>query len=435
MSKLVKYSQLKEVTVDLWAKIKEKTKVAFKGVSYNEAEQKITFTKIDDTTEDVLLTDLVSKSNKNVITSETLLADGYILGGVIAKLDNETTGLTSASLPHYFGLKAAQITGNQTLTHVTIGIHESIPVGTRIDGIKVGAIKVSDNTISQYVIDNATAYVQENKNAELTNCTRSVVVPLDAPFTPTEATWFCVTCINAAWGERSAGIRTDGCSEAVVMPSVGTSVTIKANGYLGKYLLHTNKISLNDLASAANGAVKTVNNQVPNQQGNVTVDIEHIANLRTELNNRVLTSQIGDQANQIPQIGGDGKLPTSIIPELAITRVHSVTDQQGAVNLVATGTIQTGDVVILSNEKNAVFMYNGGANSNFDTDFIELSIGDGTVKTVNGQIPNGSGEVELRATVNQSSTDIVLSVGNQNNFATLQCMTDQQVQEIKDLFV
>lgn len=440
MSNLVKQSQLSEVAVALWEKVKEKTDVAFKEATYNETTQTITFTKIDGNTVEVPLTDLVSKSNANVITGETLITDGYILGGVIAKLDNKNNTMTPASVPHYFGLKSAQLTTNQKLTHVTIGIHNDVAVGTQITGIKVGAIKVSDNTISHYVVNDATATVQENKNSELTNCTRAVVVPLDTPFTATEATWFCVTCEKATWGERSTDVGTSGCSESGDatgnMPNVGQAVIVKNNGYLGKYLLHTDKISLNDLANVANGAVKKVNNQMPDQQGNVTVGIDHIDGLRDELNGKVSQSQIGNQANQIPQIGGDGKLDVSIIPELAITRIHPVADKQGAMDLIGAGTIQTGDVVVLTNEKNAIFMYNGGTNNNFNNDFIELSIGDGTVKTVNGQTPNVSGEVALTATVDQTSTDnIILAVGNQNNFATLQCMTAQEVQDIIDLFV
>ena len=440
MSNLVKQSQLSEVAVALWNKVKDRTDGAFKNASYNETTQTITFTKINDTTIEVPLTDLVSKSNANVITGETLITDGYILGGVIAKLDNKHTTMSPASIPHYFGLKAAQLTTNQKLTHVTIGIHDSVAVGTRIDGIKVGAIKVSDNTIIQHVINNATAIVQENKNTQLTNCTRAVVIPLDTPFTATEDTWFCVTCEKATWGERSEDVRSSGCSESGDatgnMPNVGQAVIVKNNGYLGKYLLHTDKISLNDLANVANGAVKTVNNQMPDQQGNVTVDIDHIDGLRDELNGKVSQSQIGNQANQIPQIGGDGKLDASIIPELAITRVHHVADKQGAMDLIDAGTIQSGDAVVLTNEQNAVFMYNGGTSGNFEDSFIELSIGDGTVKSVNGQLPSNSGEVTLTATVDQTSTNnIVLTVGNQNNFATLQCMTAQEVQDIIDLFV
>ncbi len=250
MSNLVKQSQLSEIVVALWEKVKQRTDVALKDATYDKTTQTITFTKIDDTTVEVPLTDLVSKSNANVITGETLITDGYILGGVISKLDNQINTLTPASLPHHFGLKSAQVRTGQKLTHITIGIHDSIAVGTQITGIKVGAIKVSDNTITQYVINDGTATVKENKNTQLTNCTRAVVVPLDTPFVATEDTWFCVTCLNAAWGERSAAMfKEDACAEAGAMPNIGSLVIVKRSGWLGKYLLHTDKISLNEIAN------------------------------------------------------------------------------------------------------------------------------------------------------------------------------------------
>ena len=57
------------------------------------------------------------------------------------------------------------------------------------------------------------------------------------------------------------------------------------------------------------------------------------------------------------------------------------------------------------------------------------SAGGGTVTSVNGINPQG-GEVTLTATVTQNvGQDIVLRVGNQD-FATLQCMTDQDANTI-----
>ena len=282
MSNLVKKSHLQDVALNLWNRIKEKINETFNGASYSEANQTITFTKVNGNTVEVPLTDLVSKTGKNTITGEMLLTDGYILGGIISKLDNQQPNMHAAQFPHYWGHKDAKVLVGQTLTHITIAIHNSIPVGTRIDGIKVGAINVSNRIISQYVVDNATAYVQENTNSELTNCTRSVVLTLDTPFTPSEDSWFCVTCLNAAWGNRADGGHGWGCSESSPIPAVGQPVIEKGNGYVGKYLLHTDKISLYDLASA----VKTINGQAPSSSGDValTSSVD-----QTSINNIVLT--------------------------------------------------------------------------------------------------------------------------------------------------
>lgn len=282
MSNLVKKSHLQDVALNLWNRIKEKINETFKGASYDKTTQTITFTKANDATVDVLLTDLVSKTNANVITGETLITDGYILGGIISKLDNQETTMHAARGEHHWGHENAQVRVGQTLTHITIAIHNDVPVGTRIDGIKVGAINVSDRIISQYVIENATAYVQENKNTELTDCTRIVVVTLPQPFTPTQDSWFCVTCLNSAWGMRAEGGHGYGCTESTPMPAVGSSVNRKGSGYLGKYLLHYDKVSLYDIASAA----KTVNGQAPSSSGDValTASVD-----QTSINNIVLT--------------------------------------------------------------------------------------------------------------------------------------------------
>ncbi len=282
MSNLVKKSHLQDVALNLWEKVKEKINETFKGATYNKTTQTITFTKVNDSTIEVPLTDLVSKTEKNTITGETLITDGYILGGVISKLDNQQTNMHSAQGNHHWGHENARVTTSQTLTHITIAINNSIPVGTRIDGIKVGAINVSNSIISKYVVENATAYVQENTSSELTNCTRSVVLTLEQPFTPSEESWFCVTCLNSAWGNRADGGHGWGCSESSPMPNVGQAVNRKGSGYLGKYLLHTDKVSLYDLASA----VKTINGQAPSSGGDVALTAS--VN-QTSINNIVLT--------------------------------------------------------------------------------------------------------------------------------------------------
>lgn len=56
--------------------------------------------------------------------------------------------------------------------------------------------------------------------------------------------------------------------------------------------------------------------------------------------------------------------------------------------------------------------------------------GGGTVTSVNGELPQPNGDVELVSQVTQTvGQDISLQVGNQN-FATLECMTDQEANDI-----
>lgn len=163
-------------------------------------------------------------------------------------------------------------------------------------------------------------------------------------------------------------------------------------------------------AGGGGGTVTSVNNQNPDPQGNVTIGINNIPQLQASLNNKVDRTEVGNLANQIPRIDSTGKLVTSIIPDLAITSVQVVNEKTDAQNLVTSNSIQVGDVVVVTNDKNSVYMYNGTSQATFDTNFIELSLGEGTIKVINNQRPDATGSLTLNGTqinVNgQSNTTI-----------------------------
>ena len=98
-------------------------------------------------------------------------------------------------------------------------------------------------------------------------------------------------------------------------------------------------------------------------------------------------------ADKIPQLGADGKLHGTMMPDIAITSVTNVADTQEALNKVQDGSIQVGDVVVVA-PNNEIYMYNGApAGGTFENSFIQLSLGDGTVKEVNGKKPAPNGQV------------------------------------------
>lgn len=443
MSNLVKQTQLKEVTLDLWTKIKERTNAAFKEVSYSEAEQKITFTKIDGNTVEVSLEDLASKELDNVFTGKNIFKDLFIGGesevvGGIVPAGNRGGAIGTKKFGHR-GYDSHANNGNGYVNSLLIGVTKNVGATATISvwAVKKGSTRNDD--IPTLVASNVELPVKGEAPWGNTSGNRNYVEFLvnkkyNSP------TYFIYQVHPSTEADR---IVTSVADENYVLIGDNVNVTQESIASLsnfeivGVHALKRGEINIIDLITSGE-SVKTVNNQMPDGQGNVTVGIEHIDGLQTALDSKVDDSEVSTTAvaNMIPRLGTDGKLDTNMIPELAITRVHPVTNQQGAMDLIGAGTIQTGDVVVITNEKNAVFMYNGTTGGTFENSFIKLSIGDGTVKTVNGQIPNGSGEVELTATVDQTSTDnIILSVGNQNNFATLECMTTQDVQEIKDLFV
>lgn len=444
MANLVKQSQLSEVVVALWEKVKDRTDVAFKEATYEKTTQTITFTKIDGNTVEVSLADLASKELDNVFTGKNVFKDLFVggesevVGGSIPA--GNRGGATGTKKFGHRGYDSHANNGNGYVKSLLIGVTKNVGDNATVTVWEVAKGTDRNDDIPTLIASNVELPVKGEAPWGDTSGNRNYVEFLINK-TYNSPTYFIYQVHPSTEADRV--ISTEGDNNDYILIGDDTDVTQQSIAALGSFnivgvhALKRGEINIIDLVTSG-GSVKTVNNQMPDGQGNVTVGIEHIADLRTELDNRVLLSDVENVANKIPRIEADGKLPTSIIPELAITRVKTAADKNAALALIGDteAHIQTGDVVVIAGENNAIFMYNGGTDGVFENSFIELSIGDGTVKTVNGQSPNGSGEVVLTATVSQEvDGDIVLTVGNQNNFATLQCMTDQQVQDIIALFV
>lgn len=261
--------------------------------------------------------------------------------------------------------------------------------------------------------------------------------------------------------------------------SIGDCVSISFNND-GTTLASTTHASAikeldNKVATLAGGTVTSVNNVKPNTQGNVTIDIQHIANLENTLNGKVDTNNLtqfgGNQhALKIPQLGNDGKLHLSMLPDISINKVHAVADENAAEQLIAAGTARVGDIFIVEDQNNAVYMYVDDQGADFGTKCVELTMANGTVKSVNGEFADPTGNILLTAdeinlsngmsnveeelnkrlvTINnqqgtQGNIDLSLEVVNNDRidfkvgshvFGTVPYITSQQVTDIINLFV
>ncbi len=154
------------------------------------------------------------------------------------------------------------------------------------------------------------------------------------------------------------------------------------------------------IANAGSGTVNSVNNQLPDPQGNVTIDIQHIAGLQAQLDEKVPKSDLTTtpQPNKVPQLNQQGKIELALLPDLSINKVHSVADKQEAIDLINNQTASVGDIFILRDNNNSVHMYVDENGNTFDDKCVELTISNGTVKTVNNLAPNATGNVTVTST-------------------------------------
>lgn len=154
----------------------------------------------------------------------------------------------------------------------------------------------------------------------------------------------------------------------------------------------------------------------------------------------VSTSGGADGADKVVRLGGDGKINPNMIPEIAINRVLTATSKDNALTMIGDGEnkLQVGDVVVLSGAGNAAYMYKGRAtgerDDQFDRDFLELTLGTGTIKNINGVVPNAQGSIVMtKKTTNTNA--IALSFGTGGTDVELfSYMSEQEVADIKALF-
>lgn len=124
--------------------------------------------------------------------------------------------------------------------------------------------------------------------------------------------------------------------------------------------------------------------------------------------------QTNNYKSGVMLFSGDVQAPAEFIP-FTNNRVVSIDGENVAITFDSSGTTLTSGTTV-------------DAIKELDSKIINA--GGGTVTSVNGEQPQ-NGEVTLTATVTQNvGQNIVLVVGNQNNFATLECMTEQEADNI-----
>lgn len=414
MSKFLRKTQFEHVIKSLWDKAKEKfvEDITFdKDVDSQTNKPKNTLKKTKNgQTEDVVnhvvtewkdLEYATQSTNFNIF-NPSIFKDGeyYNSIGTLEKTPN-------------WGNFKIPCSGGDTFT-LFKKTHDSINLGLLSGGRWVQNLKVSYN--------NDNGWVKYTINIPQTGQFDSISIPVHNQTNNYKSGVMLFSGDVQAPAEfipftNNRVVSIDGSKVALTFDATGSSLTSSTTHDAIKEL--DSKI-----ANAGGGTVTSVNGVQP-VDGNVTVGIDNINTLRDELNNRVLQSEltsVGGNAqyrDKIPQLGADGKLSETMIPDLAITRVITTDNGTTAEQLVTSGQIQVGDVVVLTQDENKVYMYNGNTQGNFENKFIELSSGDVTVKTINNHRPtNGNFTFALEETDTKLNLKVNNNIITQVDFAT-----------------
>lgn len=452
MSHLVKQSQLKEIARHSWTKTKERYDGAFKEVELTPStgtEKKLKFTRVvGGDTVDVDLVDYARLTDQNNFKKDVAADD-------VAVVNNLNLGRLNGS--H----NSNRFSGCRTTTsksfvdgyvdHLLVLADNTLTVGEQTNwkvwAVKKGQNKTNDVVFKAYHTSGniRVAITEYTINGQAEKCAK---IPIEEKFA--EEVYFIVQCVgkpvrvltNIVTGHNEHIVNLSSSPQDVANSAIPWDSNAETN-MVALYLFGRESIgSLSEkINTIKSGQVLSVNTQRPDANGNITIGISNIPNLQEELNEKVpktdlvATGGTATQQNKVPKLDANGKLHTSFIPEIAITRVKTAADEEAAKGLIGEGEnhLQTGDVVVLENTKKA-YMYKGVNTNNFANDFLELTMGNGTVKSVSGGTPDTNGNISVLVTEG-GATGITMSFGAGGAPVTVATyMTTEEVTAIKDIF-
>lgn len=242
----------------------------------------------------------VNKTKDNILSGKIILQNGYI-DGVVYSINNPNNISPSNGNGTYSGTDSKVIQANQHITSIMVAVRDNLDVGATVTGVNVGIVRADNHQIIEYIHRNETGKVIENKYPEIITATRVVNIPIDKKWD--QNIYFIVGVNGMLWGSPNGTPGVYRVTGGDSLPNVGHIINnLNTGNYIGRVVALGSGISLNSLTDK--------------------VDI----------------SQVGNEANKIPIVGDNGKLPSNILP----------TEVNGGVRTVNGISPVNGNVTVLS---------------------------------------------------------------------------------------
>ena len=285
--------------------------------------------------------DSVSKTKDNILTGKTILQDAYIQNGDIYSIDNSnaTDNSFANSNTNYSGTANKVIPANKNVTSIVVAVRSSMNVGTLATGINVGVVRADTNEVIEYVHQNSTGIVYENKYSQI-NASRIVNIPINKSWD--QNVYFIIGVNGMLWNSPHGSLNLDKVTGGNSLPTVGHTISnLNRTNYIGKIVV-----------------------------------LGEVVNLNT-LNNKIDISQVGNEANKIPRVGENGKLPSNILPAEVnggVRTVNGISPVNGNVNVSANNiTINSNTSETIDQELNKKVNKNSNNDFTAKNNFINYS--------------------------------------------------------------
>ena len=408
-SKLTNQSKLSRFATRLWTKIKTRYDGTFKDVNISDSssnDKKLTFTKTDNSTQDVDLRDYVRLQDKNDfkqdVSSNVGMVDGTLkLGSINGTLNQKrVSGHRSITTKRFV---------DGYVSHLTILTDETLEVGIR-SSWSVWSVEKKEDRNNDVVRKkyNSEAVVKEI-NIDGVNY-KSVEVSINEKFD--NEVYFIVGCDDQSKGYKVINLRQENRNNDVVnvstRPNVGGNISWEPVTTNVAVILMHGRESIGSLSEKINKV---------NSDSSLYVKHSETTNAGGTTN-----------ADKVVKLDSSGKLNKDMLPSIAINNYFQIAEftDNGLRNV----TYENGDVVVVSNTGKKYLCINkveGQANSR--TDFIELNSKDGSVVSVNGK----SGEVNLELEATTDKLKLKIKSGDETaNIAVteIDIITDAEIDSI-----
>lgn len=407
---IVKQSQLKEIIDYSWTKTKERYDNAFVDAEIPATEKKITFRKANNTTKDVNLTDYARLQDKNNFKQDVSVNNA-------ANINNTHIGTVNGAMSRDRFLAYRGLTSKSFIDGYVHSIIVYIDGSVQNDTAstwKVWAINKKQNKNSDTINTLLhTSYQGAVETLNIDGTDRKIVrIPVDRTFN--EEVYFLLRTTTQNI-QAMTQISSQYIEDVINVPHDQSSTPNENVNYNDNATNNTITMHL-----VGRESIKSLSEKLDkvNADGGLYVKKEEVS-----------TTSV---ANKVVRLGADGKLDKGMLPSIAINDYFTVSTFNDV--QLRTITYENGDIVVATDTSKRYLCINKGT-SNATTEFIELNSKDGIITSINGYRPGADGNIVVTATQNRTGITMTFGSTGGTTVTVATYMTDQEVTEIKNLFV
>lgn len=247
---IANFEQLKDITQDLWRKAKAKI--------------------------EAIANDYVSKTKENLVTGKTTLLDGRLLHNALSVVNNTNAVHHIGENSSWCGSPNLTVSANTKISYVCIAVKDDLEIGTKLNNIKLAAVKSNDNQVYQ-ILTVDSALVVKNTLGHISS-SKMIMIPVNTAF---DTQVYFITGFNGMkWGNTPSGSNWPTIwPEGRSFPAVGTTLRTNLTNYIPQWFVLSEELSLNDV-------VTSVNTKASKSDSN-TFDSTNIFNANVKLNDTV----------------------------------------------------------------------------------------------------------------------------------------------------